>query len=129
MKIKGAYHHVHLLSEDPPATTQWYVQNLGGRIEDEADVRGSIRFRIRLGEARLNIRGLRPGETFAARGEGKLVGIDHFALSADEIEALMRQLQENGVKIVEPIFTTPAGGRAFFIEGADGVLIEIMEIS
>ena len=129
MKIKGPYHHVHLLSEDPPATTQWYVQNLGGRIEDEAEVRGSIRFRIRLGEARLNIRGLRPGETLATRGEGKLVGIDHFALSADEIEALMRQLQENGVKVVEPIFTTPAGGRAFFIEGPDGVLIEIMEIS
>ena len=129
MKVKGPYHHIHLLSQDPRVTAQWYVQKLGGRIENEANVRGSIRLRIRLGEAQLNIRGLRPGETLATRGEGKLLGIDHFALSADEIEGLMRELEKNGVKVVEPIFTTPAGGRAFFIEGPDGVLIEIMEIS
>ena len=85
--------------------------------------------RIQLGEARLNIRGPRPGEAIITSAEGKVVGIDHFALSVDEIEVLMGALEKNGVKVVEPIFTTPDGGRASFIEGPDGVLIEIMEIS
>ncbi len=129
MTVKGPYHHVHLLSQDPRAAAQWYVQNLGGRITQDADVRGSRRVRIQLGEARLNIRGLRPGETFATPGQGKLIGIDHFALSVDELEGILEELEKNEVKIVEPIFTTPDGGRAFFIEGPDSVLIEIMKVS
>ena len=129
MAVRGPYHHVHLLSHDPRAAAKWYVENLGGRISDEADVRGSMRVRIQLGEARLNIRGPRPGETIITPGEGKLAGIDHFALSVDEFEVMIGKLEKNGVKIVEPTFTTPDGGRASFIEGPDGVLIEIMEIS
>ena len=129
MAVKGPFHHVHLVSQDPRATAQWYVQHLGGRISQEADVRGSMRVRLQLGEARLNIRAPRPGETLVTPGEGKLIGIDHFALSVDELEGMMGKLEKNGVKIVEPIFTTPDGGRAFFIEGPDGVLIEIMEVS
>jgi predicted enzyme related to lactoylglutathione lyase len=38
------------------------------------------------------------------------------------------KFEKNGVKIVEPIFTTPDGGRALFIEGPDKVLIEILEV-
>ncbi len=129
MDIKGPYRHVHLVSQDPGTTAQWYVQNLGGRIARDADVRGSRRVRIELGEARLNIRGLRPGETIATPGEGQLLGIDHFALSVDELEGMMDELKKNGVMIVEPIFTTPDGGRALFIEGPEGVLVEIMEAS
>ena len=127
MEIKGPFHHIHLLSENPHVTTQWYVHNLGAWIEDEADVRGSVRIRVCLGEAKLNISGLRPGKTVAMPGKGKVAGIDHFALTTDDIESLMHQLEENEVKIVEPIFTTTAGGRAFFIDGPDGVLIEILE--
>jgi len=127
MKIKGAYHHIHLLSENPQVATQWYVQNLDGEIEGQFDVRGSIHIRIRIGEAQLIIRGLGPGETAVKHGDAKLVGIDHFALVPNDIEALECQLKENGVKIVKPIFTTTTGGRAFFIEGPDGVLIEIVE--
>ena len=129
MAVKGPFHHVHLVSQDPRATAQWYVQHLGGRISQEGDVRGSMRVRLQLGEARLNVRAPRPGETLVTPGEGKLIGIDHFALSVDELEGMMGKLEKNGVKIVEPIFTTPDGGRAFFIEGPDGILIEIMEVS
>ena len=48
--------------------------------------------------------------------------------SADELDGMMSELKKNGVKIVEPIFITPNGGRAFFIEGPDRVLIEIIAI-
>lgn len=129
MSIKGPFHHVHLLSENPQLTVGWYVENLGGRIFDEGNVRGSMRYRLRLGEAQINIRGPRPGEKIVPHGGGKSVGIDHFGLSTDKLEPLLKELKSKGVKIAEPIFTTPAGGRAFFIEGPDGVLIEIMEAS
>ena len=49
MNIRGPFHHVHLLSENPELTVRWYVENLGGRVFDEGNVRGSMRFRLRLG--------------------------------------------------------------------------------
>ena len=128
MAVKGPYHHVDLLSQDPRATAQWYVQHLGGRISQEAHVRGSMRVRLHLGDAQLNIRAPRLGDTLVTPKKGKFVGIDHFALSADELDGMISKLEKNGVKIVEPIFTTPDGGRAFFIEGPDRVGIEIIEI-
>ena len=129
MSIKGPFHHVHLLSENPQLTVGWYVENLGGRIFDEGNVRGSMRYRLRLGDAQINIRAPRPGETIVPHEGGTTVGIDHFGLSTDKLEPLLQQLQSKGVKILEPIFGTPAGGRAFFIEAPDGVVIEIMETS
>ncbi len=127
MTIKGPFHHIHLVSKEPQTTTRWYVQNLGAEIENEAKIRGSICLRIRLGEAQLNISGLLPGETAVIPGDGRLVGVNHFAITSDDLEGLMLQLKKNGVKIVEPIFTTTTGKHAFFIEGPDGVLIEIFE--
>lgn len=128
MNIKRAFHHIHLLSKNPEDTTQWYLNNLGGRIEAESIVRGSVLYRVRVGEAQLNIRGQWEGETVVARGEDKLVGIDHFALAVEGLDVFMDHLKEKGVKIVEPIFTTSTGERACFIEAPDGVLIEIIEI-
>ncbi len=129
MGVKGPYHHVHLVSYDPRATADWYVQNLDGRISQQAVVRGSMAVRLQLGEARLNIRAPRMGETIVTPREGSRIGIDHFALSVNELEQMAGKLEKNGVKIVEPIFTTPDGGRALFIEGPDKVLIEFLEMS
>jgi len=117
MSIKGPFHHVHLVSEDPQGTVGWYVENLGGRIFDERNVRGSMRYRLRLGDAQINIRAPRPGETIVPHGVGKTVGIDHFGLSTDRLEPLLHQLQSRGVKILEPIFATPAGGARFLYRG------------
>lgn len=128
MTIVGKYHHIHHLSANPRVTAEWYVGNLGAHIENEAHVRGSIRFRIHLGDALLNVSGLREGERLAVRGEGKVYGIDHIALLANGIEDLVAKLQKNEVKIVRSMFTTDEGGRGIVIEAPDGVLIEIMEL-
>ena len=128
MGIKGSYNHVHLVTDDPLATADWYVRNLDARISDKGEVRGSIRVRVMLGDALLNIRSRRPGETIARPQEGTLIGIDHMAFSVDAFEQMVANFEKNGVKIIEPAFMTPSGGRALFIEGPDMVSIELLEI-
>ena len=128
MGIKGSYNHVHLVSDDPLATADWYVRNLDARISDQGEVRGSMRVRLLLGDALLNIRSRRPGETIVAPQDGTLIGIDHMAFSVDEFEQMVADFEENGVRIIEPAFVTPSGGRALFIEGPDKVSIELLEI-
>ena len=128
MGIKGSYNHVHLVTEDPLATADWYVRNLDGRISDKGEIRGSMRVRVMLGDALLNIRSRRPGETIVAPQEGTLIGIDHMAFSVDGFEAMVADFEKNDVRIIEPAFMTPSGGRAIFIEGPDKVSIEILEI-
>jgi hypothetical protein len=75
MSVKGPYHHVHLVTDDPRAIADWYVRNLDGRISQEVNVRGSMMVRLQLGEALLNIRAPRPGETIVAPREGSLIAI------------------------------------------------------
>ncbi len=127
MAIKGSYNHVHLVTDDPLATADWYVQNLDGRISEQGDVRGALRVRLQLGEALLNIRARRPGETIAEPQDGTLIGIDHVAFSVDEFDQMVANFEKGGVKIIEPAFLTPSGGRALFIEGPDKVSIELLE--
>jgi hypothetical protein len=119
---------VHLVSDNPLATADWYVRNLDARISDQGEVRGSMRVRLRLGDALLNIRSRRPGETIVAPQEGTLIGIDHMAFSVDEFEQMVANFEENGVRIIEPAFVAPSGGQALFIEGPDKVSIELLEI-
>ena len=129
MGIKGSYNHVHLVTDDPLVTADWYVRNLDGRISDKGEVRGAIRVRVMLGDALLNIRSGRPGETVAAPQGGTLTGIDHMAFSVDAFDQMVASFEKNGVKIIEPAMIAPGGGRALFIEGPDKVTIELLEIT
>ena len=65
MRIRGGYHHVHLVSADPAAAASWYVRFLGAEIVSDADLRGARNIRLRVGEALLNIRDARAGENLA----------------------------------------------------------------
>jgi catechol 2,3-dioxygenase-like lactoylglutathione lyase family enzyme len=54
--------------------------------------------------------------------------IDHLAFSYRQIEPVFEAMQKSGVKIVEPIKVDPKYHfKSFYVEGPDGVSIEIVE--
>jgi catechol 2,3-dioxygenase-like lactoylglutathione lyase family enzyme len=63
--IIGNYHHVHLTSPDPRAAAEWYEEFLGGKIVDDAELRGARNVRVTLGESFLFIRGERADESIS----------------------------------------------------------------
>lgn len=128
MPVVGHYHHVHLISPDPRAAAEWFVEFLGGNIFKDEELRGARNVRVRLGECMLNIRGERESDTIEKSITGKQrFGIDHFCLEVGGLEGMLQEVTAKGGEIPEPLFELPSGNRAAYVAGPDGVVIELIE--
>lgn len=127
MPILGAYNHIHLISPDPKAAADWYVRCLGAKVFADEELRGSRNIRMKLADANLYIRSIRPTDRIVDTNGAKPCGIDHFCFTVEGLEAMLAHAVENGGEVAEPIFTLPSGNRAAYLRGPDGVLIEFIE--
>ena len=120
--------HTHLISPDPIATAQWYVDRLGGSIVRSIEMAGAPQVYIAFGGgAMVIVRGQRPGE--AATGKpGLNWGIDHFGMRVQgDFNGLCDELRAHGVRFtMEPTDINPTT-RIAFIEAPDGVSVELLE--
>ena len=120
------FHHVHLISHDPAAASDWYAEKLGGRITARTEVKGAPQIMVDFKGATIIIRGLRTGESAAAKS-GLQFGLDHFGFQVSrDFDAYCDQLKEKGVLFdLEPMDFTPEL-RIAFIQAPDGVTIELL---
>jgi catechol 2,3-dioxygenase-like lactoylglutathione lyase family enzyme len=147
--------HVHLFADDVNVTRDWYRAHLGlqgpanqvpkpppvpeGFEPQPGDI-SVFRYlwatQVTTGGVTINIFG-KPGpekpfwwsydpiDEFAPT-RGRV--IDHIAFSYRDIEPVFERMQAAGLEIVEPIAERSEYGlRSFFVQGPDGVLIEIVE--
>ena len=113
------FHHVHLKTTRPSSTIEWYVTAFGGEPEKFKNVPSMTV--IRYGDMYLLIqRSLQPVESTAGHT------IDHIAWRVPDFQATFKRLKGMGVKfLLEP---TKSGDHLIaFIEGPDGVKIEVVE--
>jgi lactoylglutathione lyase len=110
-------HHVHLSSPEPQETLDWYQRNFGGDIEQWKGVLPAINYSdVWLIVARAN------GDVAPTEG----TSMDHLGWAAEDLDELGEVFASNGVEFtMEP---RPFRGiRISFIEGPDGVRIEVVE--
>jgi len=88
MGVVRGYHHAHLVSRDPEATANWYVKALGTEIKGRREGKGSLNITMKVGEVNLSVRGLRPNETVTDGEIPSALGLHHFGLIVDDIEAV-----------------------------------------
>ena len=121
-----SFDHVHLISEDPVAAADWYVEKLDGRITANREVRGAPQVLVQFDGATVIIRGRRTGET-AAEKEGLQWGIDHYGFKVDrDFDEYCNQLKTKGVVFeLDPVDFGP-DLRIAFIQAPDGVSIELL---
>ena len=62
------FDHVHIISKDPEASANWYVEMFGATITANTIARGAPQIFIDLGGMTILIRGQPPGEDPAAAG-------------------------------------------------------------
>jgi len=134
-----AFIHVHLYSDAPLCTAEWYQKHLGavsranprtGPCEvpfaAPSEPLGVIRSpaaTVRVGEVNLIIYPRqRPGPLVSTRGHV----VDHIAVSYSDLGAALDRFRKSGVKVLEEIH--PFGNtRAAMIEGPDAIAIELVE--
>ena len=111
--------HVHLKSQDPQQTAKFYVENLGATIVSEIGTRGY----------RLNLHGLTVNLTTHVEDQTRqqFYGMEHFALDTDDLDGTVAKLTAHGARILEQM-VSGNGRRICFLEGPDGVQLEIIEM-
>jgi catechol 2,3-dioxygenase-like lactoylglutathione lyase family enzyme len=110
--------HVHLKTTDPQQTAKFYVENLGATMVAEIGNRG---YRLNLHGLTLNVTTLIADQT-----RQQVHGVEHFALDTDDMDGAVAKLKANGARVLEEM-VSGNGRRICFLEGPDGVQLEIIE--
>ena len=125
--MKFGMNHIHIKAEDPRSTAQWYVDKFGATVAGEAEMAGAVTVRTDLGGVRVNITQA-SAENLPAGSSDPHMGLEHFGIETDDIDAAMVELEGNGVKVLETIRPLPNGMRIAFVEAPDNVRVEIMQL-
>jgi catechol 2,3-dioxygenase-like lactoylglutathione lyase family enzyme len=111
--------HVHLKTRDPEKTAKFYVETLGAKMVGQA---GNSGYRLDLHGLSLNVTKFIESQT-----RQQVYGMEHFALNTDDLDGTVAKLKANGAKVLEEM-TSGNGRRICFLEGPDGVQLEIIEM-
>jgi catechol 2,3-dioxygenase-like lactoylglutathione lyase family enzyme len=111
--------HVHLKTRDPEKTAKFYVETLGAKMVGQA---GNGGYRLDLHGLSLNVTKFIDSQT-----RQQVYGMEHFALNTDDLDGTVAKLKANGAKVLEEM-TSGNGRRICFLEGPDGVQLEIIEM-
>ena len=109
--------HLHIKSPDPIATAQWYIDTLGASQVADIGDRG----------VRIDLHGLTVNITtkIESQTHPQNFGIEHVAINTDDITNVLAAVRSSGAKVVEEI-DGANGRKVCFIEGPDGVCLEII---
>jgi catechol 2,3-dioxygenase-like lactoylglutathione lyase family enzyme len=131
------FDHVHIISENPRASAEWYVEMFGATIAADTVARGAPQIFVELGGMTILIRGKRPGEApapartirpFADFSSHDAWGTDHFGfLYQGDLEALCEELRGKGVGFPVPLKRGVGGSLLCYVAAPDGVSIELMQ--
>ena len=123
-----SHDHVHLASPAPLKTAEFYESRFNAKrlaMTTLPDGRTSIT--LDLNGARIMIVERRAQAPSVPPGTG--IGLDHFGIKTDDIEATVAELKANGVKFRDEIRQPSPGIKIAFFWAPDDVLIELLERS
>jgi catechol 2,3-dioxygenase-like lactoylglutathione lyase family enzyme len=131
------FDHVHIISQDPEASANWYVEMFGARIAASTMARGARQIFVDLGGMTILIRGRRPGEApasprpirpFADFSSHDAWGTDHFGfMYQGDLEAFCAELRAKGVTFPVELKRGVNGSLLCYVAAPDSVSIELMQ--
>jgi catechol 2,3-dioxygenase-like lactoylglutathione lyase family enzyme len=119
--------HIHLRSLDPEKAAQFYAEMFGANILSRSLDGGALRVVVDLGGLQIFIEQVPPQTPVPPLPP--FVGIEHVGLRVENLDVAVEYLRTKGGRfVVEPRSPRP-GLKLAFIEGPDGVRIELLERS
>ena len=121
------YDHIHIRSQDPMATAQWYEKMFGAKIIESTQPDGSPRVDLDINGLTVFI--MRVATDAPAPGADTKVslGLDHFGLRVENMDAAVAELMEKGAEFtMEPRKLRP-GLIITYIVAPENVRIELLQ--
>ena len=124
-----SFDHVHIICKDLGKMVAFFEDIFGGEVIcQEENFHGAPNAVVCVGEARLFLRGVRPGESIGENHPEAVMGLDHFSFAVDDIHGLAAQMKEAGADFIRDPSPSGMGGRTTaYIRGPEDVRIELSE--
>ncbi len=121
--------HVHLKSNDPELTANWWVDTfnfeiVGDTTRDTGD--RFIRCRAENGVP-VNISGPLDGQHLPESDSGVKLGLEHFGFDVFDIEAEIERLAGLGAPLLDGPNELPDGTRFCWVQAPDNVRVELIQ--
>lgn len=123
--------HIHLKSEDPKATADWFVKAFNVKVMSDTTRSFGDRFIITQSEGGLNINisGARTGEKLGPADANAHLGLEHFGFDSADIEADIKRLTDMGATLKEGPIEAGPGTKIAFISTPGDVRVELIQRS
>ncbi len=120
------FDHVHFICGDAEAAGKYFETFFGGKIFFRGEMGGLPVVRLDLHGVNVFIFGAQPGQGQFEVRKG-MRGLEHIGLKVKDLARAVEELKKKGAKFsVEPS-VTPAGAKYAFMDGPDGMTIELIE--
>ncbi|MEE3259460.1 MAG: VOC family protein [Candidatus Latescibacterota bacterium] len=118
-----ALNHIHHETKDVDAAVAWYKKLFGASSDPPFERGGATWVFVHIGAIQITV----TDREFTDMELGRYQGYDHFALTTDDFDQTLAEIEEHGVEIWMGPVALENGSRIVFINGPDNVKIELME--
>jgi len=118
--------HVHVICGDVEEAVKYFKNVFEGKETSRGEIRGLPIVRVDVKGLIVALMGTAPGSDQLVAGKGSR-GLDHFGFTVKELEKTVEDLKKRGAKIsIGPSVAGP-GVKYAFIDGPEGIRIELVE--
>lgn len=117
---------MHFMCGDVEEAGKFFVDILGGKEVSRGAIKGWPTMWLDVCGVSVILMGSDPQAPLLEIGKGNR-GLDHFSLKVSDIEDTVAGLKEKGALFSTEIATTKAGNKFIFMDGPDGIRIELIE--
>ena len=118
--------HVHIMCGDVGKSVKYFEDVFGGKVESRGELRGFPMIRMEVKGVFINLMGTDPKAGMLEPGKGSR-GMDHFGFTVKNLEQTVEDLKKKGAKVSAGPNVSAAGVKFAFIDGPDGIRIELVE--
>jgi catechol 2,3-dioxygenase-like lactoylglutathione lyase family enzyme len=118
--------HVHVMCQNVEEGVQYFKRVFDGKEVSREEVRGLPLVRVEVRGVPINLMGTGPGAGQLIPGKGSR-GLDHFGFKVKDLDKTISDLQKKGAQVSLGPSVTPSGIKYAFIEGPEGIRIELVE--
>ncbi len=121
------YDHTHFKCSDPEETATFFKENFGAKEVTRLEVNGMSIVTLDIGGLWYNFSPKRPGESVDPKTQSARYGVYHVALKTRDLMAEAAKMKARGVKFTQEVGQSNPTTKFAFIEGPDGISIEILQ--
>ena len=117
------FNHIHHETKNVDEAVAWYKKLFNAPSDKPFERGGATWVPVHIGAVQITV----TDREFADMELGRYQGYDHFALTSDDFDATLADIEKHGVSIWMGPVTLENGMRIVFIDGPDHIKIELME--